>query len=92
MTGRDWAAPGESRGALGRKEELVQPVGNGNLPSAAGDPHPRAAQDVEVDGFALHSCWAITGGKNGSKERNELGEQHWSPVSSAFFFSEMMLS
>lgn len=26
------------------------------------------------------------GGKNGSEERNELGEQHWSPVSSAFFF------
>lgn len=64
-----------------------QPVENGNLASAAGDPHPNAAQHVKVDGFVLNTCWAITGGKKLTQtERNELGEQQRGSVSSAFFF------
>lgn len=53
----------------------MQPVGSGNLPSAVGDPHPNVAQNVEVDGFALNSCWAIIGRKKMDPERNGLGEQ-----------------
>lgn len=44
-------------------------------------------KDVKVDGFALNTCWAITGGKKLTQtERNELGEQQWGSVSSASFF------
>lgn len=43
-------------------------------------------QDVEIDGFALNSGWAITGEKKLIQtERNELCGQQCSPVSSAFF-------